>query len=241
MFEIYQVVNGGHPPRKADASAFGTLPTSAYRYCEPVRTASQFGVYMFLPVRLSLAFEDENIYWSLDNFNNKYFLSDAIQYPNFSSDFGKYAPSDIREYSPPFLTRTSDADILQIWTGAFAKTSTGMSSWVRSPVNLRQHPAFEVIEGVVETDWWFGPLFANIRLKKEGVPFTISENQPFLQMLPFSREVNAMHNRENLSIHDGLDAMNDQNWADYTKTIPYRIKNGKKIGDYATTSRKKNL
>lgn len=194
---------------------------------------------MFLPVRLSLLFENDNIYWSIDDFDSKYYLSDAIQYPNFSAEFREHATPDARDYSPPFLTRTNDADILQVWTGAFVKTQTGTASWVRSPVNIRQHPAYEVIEGVVETDWWFGPLFANIRLRKEGVPFTLSENHPFLQLLPFSKALNTEHSRSEPNVFSGLSTMTEKNWEDFTETIPNRIKDGQRIGDYAITSRRK--
>jgi hypothetical protein len=35
------------PPMRADRSAGGTLPTRAFRYCEPVASASSFGWYLF--------------------------------------------------------------------------------------------------------------------------------------------------------------------------------------------------
>jgi hypothetical protein len=43
-----------------------------------------------------------------------------------------------------------------------------------------------VLEGVVQTEWWFGPLFANVRILKRGSPVIFRTDRPFLQVQPFS-------------------------------------------------------
>ena len=48
VITFYQFVPQCRPPVRADRSAGGTLPTRAFRYCEPVATASAFGGSFFL-------------------------------------------------------------------------------------------------------------------------------------------------------------------------------------------------
>lgn len=237
MFEIYKVVEGGPRPIKAEASAFGSLPTSAYRYCEPVRKASQFGIYVFLPERLSLIFEDGNFYWSLDDFDTRYYLSGAIQYPDFAARFAAHAPESAREYSPPFLTRTNDADIVQIWTGCFLRTPPGVAIWVRSPVNIRQHPAVHILEGVIDTEWWFGPLFVNMRFVKEGVPVSFDNNHPFIQVLPYSIPLEKQEQAPGALAVRGLADMGEAEWQRYVDTVPRRMQSDR-VAEYALLARK---
>ena len=41
-------------PQRADRSAAGSLPTRAFRYCEPATSASGYGYYVFPPISFSL-------------------------------------------------------------------------------------------------------------------------------------------------------------------------------------------
>ena len=43
VITFYRFIPQCRPPMRADRSAGGTLPTRAFRYCEPVATASAFG------------------------------------------------------------------------------------------------------------------------------------------------------------------------------------------------------
>ena len=60
--------------------------------------------------------------------------------------------------------------MVQIWSGLVARTAPGWSLLVRGPANLPRNLAYEVYEGIVETDRWFGPLFTNIRFTRTNVP-----------------------------------------------------------------------
>ena len=57
LITFYQLIQGGFPPRLASQSANGTLPTDGFRYCEPLRAASSFGWYVYLPVDLWLLWD----------------------------------------------------------------------------------------------------------------------------------------------------------------------------------------
>ena len=238
MLVLHRLVTVGNKPIKADTSAFGTLPTEAYRYCEPVRNASSFGIYVFLPYDLSMIMENGNVYWSLDHFQNRYLLHDAVQYPGFSSVFDNAAPESCRSYSPPFLTRTNTDNIVQIWSGHIAETDDGIASLVRSPTNIHFNPAYEIIEGMIDTDWWFGPLFTNIRIWREDTPILISKNKPFIQIVPLERSFVRKVLKEDVRVTDGLAEMTAEQWGKFNKTVPMRMGEKAKLGDYARKSRR---
>ena len=95
---------------------------------------------------------------------------DAVQYPGFREHFDRHAPAEARGFSPPFLSPSIQPGQLQIWTGCVAKTAPGWSLLVRGVANLSKSPSYQMLEGIIETDTWFGPLFDNVRLLKTDVP-----------------------------------------------------------------------
>ena len=54
---FHRLIPQARLPQRADRSAAGTLPTRAFRYCEPVVTASAFGYYVFPPFNFSLMWD----------------------------------------------------------------------------------------------------------------------------------------------------------------------------------------
>ena len=51
---------------------------------------------------------------------------------------------------------------------------------LRPPANLPRNLAYDLYEGIVETDRWFGPLFTNIRLVKTDRPVHFSTEIPLV-------------------------------------------------------------
>ena len=41
---------------------------------------------------------------------------------------------------------------------------------MRAPANIPRSGSYELFEGIIETDRWFGPLITNMRLTKTDVP-----------------------------------------------------------------------
>jgi hypothetical protein len=240
MITFFRVIDTGIGPQKADKSANGTIPTNGYRFCEPVRTANSFGWYVFLPLEFWLLFDGSEIQWSLDQGDNWYVLADAIQYPDFAARFDAAAPEEVRGYSPPFLSRTNDLDIVQVWTGNFARTQQGIGSYVRGPVNLPNGMDHVVLEGVVQTEWWFGPLFANVRILKRGSPVIFRTDRPFLQVQPFSNALMREFEAAEIAERDGLEGMTAAEWRDYRATIVRRMQTRTRLGQYAAEARKRS-
>lgn len=239
MIEFFKLVRGGRAPQKADPSALGTLPTAAFRYCEPVRSASGYGWYVFLPCDLALIWQDDVIHFSLDGFETKYLLDDAIQYPNFAAEFNAEVPEAIQGFSNPFVARTNDPDILQIWTGCVVRTAPGVTTWVRSPVNLTHMLSFSVLEGVIDTDSWFGPLFANVRLTRRDTPVLFKKDYPLLQILPMRRDMMYDAGKSEPQVFEGLANTPNDIWDGYKSAVVDRMEAHVPSGSYAIAARKR--
>ena len=186
LVEFFQLYPGGRPPKRAERSAAGYLPSRAMRYCDALTSATGFGYWVFPPISFRLIWDGEQIFWAEDEDDEWLPVSGtdsgSIQLPGYGETFDAAAPDYLQGYSPPFLTGLPELGGVQIWTGLLAKTRPGWSLNVRGPVNLPPIPNLEAWEGMVETDIWFGPLFNNFRIKKTDVPVVIRAGAPFLQV-----------------------------------------------------------
>lgn len=212
-------------PQRADRSAGGLLPTRAFRYCEAVTTASGFGWYIFPPISFTLLWDGQSISWTFDGAEGWHPLGRA-QFPEFAAEFDRAAPEHAQTYSPPFLAALPEPGVVQIWSGVIARTLPGWSLLVRPPANIPRAPGYELFEGIVETDTWFGPLFSNIRLSKTDTPIVIDSEMPLFQVQPLSRENYADERLNDFDCIMGVDGLDDDDWERYAATV---IKTGKPI------------
>jgi len=167
LVEFFQLVPNANPPRRADKAVGGVIPARALRYCEAITSASAFGWYVFLPLSFKVVWDGSDMLWTYPGVDEWLPLTrDAVQYPNFSGQFDEAAPPEARGFSPTFLAPSIQPGQLQIWTGAIARTAPGWSLLVRGVANLPHSQAFQTLEGIIETDHWFGPLFDNVRILK---------------------------------------------------------------------------
>ena len=209
----------------------------AFRYCEPIRTASQLGWYIFPPMDFSLMWDGTRIYWTCEGAPDWMDL-DSAQFPEFPEHFNAHAPEGVQGYSPPFLASTLQGGVLQIWSGLVARTAPGWCLLVRNPANIPRVHHAEGFEGVVETDRWFGPLFTNLRLTKTDTRVDFRRDHPLFQIQPIHRSM--LDNRLSQRVEKvaSIDEMTDKDWDDYRATIVERVGDKRVPGDYAKTSRK---
>ena len=215
---FHLLINQALPPQRADRSAGGMLPTRAFRYCEAVTTASAFGWYVFPPIGFSLIWDGEKVGWSYTGTDEWYPLGRA-QYPGFSATFDDHAPGHIQGYSPPFLAALPEPGVVQVWSGLLARTRPGWSLLVRPPANLPRQGGYDLFEGIVETDRWFGPLFTNVRLTRTDVPITFDGEYPLFQVQPLHRSGYADDRLNDFECTTGLASMSADDWGDYEATV----------------------
>jgi len=126
VIAFHELVRNSRPPIRATKNAAGQLPDRHHR-CEPVRTASGLGWYVFLSLDFQLVFDGVEAIISLDEGENWYPLT-TLQYPDFAAHFNEHAPTEAKGFVPPFIAMTEDPGIVQIWTGYIVKTAPDLSA-----------------------------------------------------------------------------------------------------------------
>src|SRR3954464_11204199 len=94
---FYRLIPGAPDPRRADGSAEGTLPVNAYRYCEPVASASGFGWYLYPPLNFSLMLRGSENIWTYEGADGWCAWYRAAQFPDFVKTFASMAPEGMGE------------------------------------------------------------------------------------------------------------------------------------------------
>jgi Family of unknown function (DUF6065) len=239
LVEFFELVPNSRPPQRADRSVGGVIPARALRYCEALTSASGFGWYVFLPFNFKIVWDGHDMLWTYDGVDEWLPLTmDAVQFPHLRERFDQVAPLEARGFSPPFLTPTILPGGLQVWTGYIAKTAPGWSLLVRGVANLSSSLSYQMLEGIIETDNWFGPLFDNLRIFKTDVPIEFRADVPFLQVQPVRKEFYADKFLQNFSVKS-LDELSPENWEAFHRTVVVpNTTPERKHGQYAVAVRK---
>ena len=239
LVTFHRFIPTARMPQRADRSAAGSLPTRAFRYCEPATTAAGFGYYLFPPIGFSVQWDGHDIMWTFEGAGD-WFPLKSVQFPGFSDHFDSIAPAEIKEFSPPFLGALQESGLIRLWTGLVVRTAPGYSLLVRAPANLPRSGGYEAFEGIVETDRWFGPLITNLRLTKTNVPIDFRPDYPLLQVQPIPRAVYEESNLNNYEVVPELSQLSPEDWDDYYDTV---VRPNSQIvrprGQYAAAARKR--
>jgi hypothetical protein len=239
LVQFFQLVPNGREPRRADKSVGGVIPARALRYCEAITSASAFGWYIFLPMSFKVVWDGHDMLWTYPGVDEWLPLTrDAVQYPGFSQQFDESAPAEVRGFCPPFLSPSIQPGQLQIWTGCIAKTAPGWSLLVRGVANLSHSQSYQMLEGIIETDHWFGPLFDNVRLLKTDVPIEFRSDTPFLQVQPVRKDFYADKFLQNFVVKD-MAQLSAEDWDAFHHTVVVpNTTPERKRGQYAVAARK---
>ena len=232
-----RMVETAPAPRRADRAAGGTLPTRAFRYCEAATTASALGVYVFPPMPFRVLWTGTGIFWTYPGSPNWHALDSALL-PGFRDQFDQVAPSSAKGYSPSFLGALPEPGVIQVWSGLIAQTKPDWSLVVRPPTNFPRAAGYDVLEGLVESDRWFGPLFANIRLTRTDVAINFNPRLPLFQVQPIQREAYSEETLNDVRISE-LTEMCEQDWDAYCQTVVEPARAKCPHGVYATSVRKR--
>lgn len=236
---FHRLVPSARPPQRADRSAMGSLPTRAFRFCEPVVTASGFGWYVFPPIAFGLKWDGSAIQWRPGGFEEWLPLT-AANVPGFAPIFDAHAPDAIKGYWPPFLGALTEPGQVQMWTGLMVRTAPGWSTLVRPCANLPRKAGIEMYEGVIETDRWFGPLITNFRLTRTDMPVEFTADFPLLQVQALPRVALEEAGMNNFAVTAGLPSFAPEDWDDYYDTVvrPH-VQEHRQRGQYAAEARKR--
>jgi hypothetical protein len=214
-------------PRRADRSLLGSMPLRAYQHCEPLAAASAFGWYVYPPIDFMLQWNGTEIFWKAAS-AKKWKPTTAVVLPGFADLYARSVPSESSLETPfPFLLARREVGLIQIWPGVLVQTRPGWSTLVRGPANLPPGPAYEVLEGIIETDWWFGPLISTIRLCRTDQPIVFSASRPLFHLQPVQNELYASKELDRFRLVEGLSALGDDDWKRLEETInPHETRSG---------------
>lgn len=224
---------------RADPAGLGTLPSRGFQYCEALRAASSFGWYVFPPIDFTLQWDGSQVIWTYRGAKAWYPLGSA-QFPGYEKHFNRVAPNRLRGFAPPFLTAGLEPGLVQVWTGLLIESTEDWSVLVRPPANLPRNLAYDLYEGIVETDRWFGPLFTNVRLVKTDVAIRFSTETPLVQVQPLHRSVYAEEVSNSFRLIANADDFSANTWSRYEQTIVKPNLDPKRpVAAYATSVRRR--
>ena len=236
---FYAAIPESRTPIRADSSVLGTLPSRGFQYCEALRAASSFGWYVFPPIDFTLQWDGSDVIWTYRGAKAWYPLTSA-QFPGYSEVFDRLAPRHLQGFAPPFLTAVPEPGIIQIWTGLFVGSAEDWSILIRPPANMPRSLAFDLYEGIVETDRWFGPLFTNIRLVKTDVPIHFSTEAPLVQVQPLHRSTYAEEVSNAFGLVKHPADFSAEVWSRYEQTIVKpNLDPARPVAAYATSIRRR--
>jgi hypothetical protein len=225
-------------PVRADKTLRGTMPIRAYRFCDPFVAASGFGWYLSPPIDFALLYDGSTIFWK-PLADSSWYPLELAQVPGFEDYFNNGVPSDYKGLAPPFLAALKETSIVQIWTGYLARTAQNWSLLVRGIANLPVRKEFECLEGIIETDWWFGPIFSNIRITKTNTPIVFRAADALFQVQPVKREAYSEETLGSMNVIAGLADLHEDDWRDYVRAVLPADSSRPQMGRYATEARRR--
>jgi hypothetical protein len=243
-FSFYRMYPGAISPLRADKAALGTMPTMAFRHCEPMRTASAFGWYVFPPEDILLKWNGVDVFVWVEQ---DWLPFDEMHLPGLAELWDSKAPAALTGLAPPYLRLLPMKGMVQIWSGLLCSAKPGWSALIRPPVNLPGSHLYSCYEGLIEVDQ-FKPvqLFVNIQLISTDVPIRIPKHTPLFQVQPMLRatygeeahqanEVNGLG-----SASDAVSDMTEEDWIGYRNTIRVQVRDeAPEAGRYAASTRKR--
>lgn len=244
VIEFCRLIPEASLPKRAERSGAGYVPSRAMRYCDALTTATGYGYWVFPPMDIRLLWDGEQVFWSFGDDEAWMPISGtdsgAVQFPGYAATFDTQVPDVLRGYSPPFLSALPELGGVQIWTGLLAKTRPGWSLSVRLPVNLPPVAGLTAWEGIVETDIWLGPLFANVRITKTDFPVHIRADTPFIQVQPVPQ---LAYREESLAAFSCIspDGLQPEDWSKLGHVLLPHPDAELRQGSYAVTVRKRRL
>ena len=240
LITFYSLFPDAPSPQRADRSLLGSMPLRAYQHCEPLAAASAFGWYVYPPFDFMLKWDGNEILWRAAD-AKRWQPATAATFPGFADQYACSVPSNSSIQSPfPFLMARREVGLIQVWPGIVVHTRPGWSTLVRAPANIPRGLAYEVLEGIIETDWWFGPLVSTIRLCQTNRPILFSVNRPLFHLQPVPSEIYASKELDHFRLRVGLTSLSEDDWGRLERTMDTletragvyatRVRRARKIG-----------
>jgi hypothetical protein len=219
---FYQLVPGAPLPRPADPEVLGSIPVRARRFCEPFTAASGYGWWAYPPIDFDVMWDGHALSWRPRPDGDWLPVGDVVL-SSVVEEFERRSGAEQLHLSRiPFLGRGPEPGLLQVWGGLLARTRPDWSVLVRPLANYPRDGSYEALEGMIETDWWFGPLIALLRIVKTDRVVEFRTTRPMVQLQPVYRPAYARESIDAIRCVRGIDAMDHEEWDHFIKTLSLR-------------------
>jgi hypothetical protein len=196
---FYRLAVSAPSIRPADPTLSGSLPLRAVQHCDPVTAASGYGWHVMAPTDFGLLFEGRNFLMTFDQGATWHPLTEC-QIPSLQTEHERCQRHEMGQILPPFAAALPERGIVQIWSGYFATTRKGWALSIGGVANRFNSDAYDCMEGIVETDWWTGPLFTNLVFRQTNRPVLFSRGDPLFQVRPVFKPAYAKAVKESAEI-----------------------------------------
>ncbi|MEQ1962120.1 DUF6065 family protein [Xenorhabdus khoisanae] len=224
-------------PIKANIAITGEIPSRAHQFCEPFLVANSMGFLIYPPMNFDLMWDGYKIYFQPEGMD-EWIIIDKLYLPDSVDIWQKVMPESHSKYLPAFIEAFPEKGVIQVWTGYFVSTSCGESLWIRAPINRPSNINYRVMEGIIESDWWAGPLFTNFEMMRSDVPISFKKTEPILQVFTIPKEYHRNFKRNNFSVSQ-LDKDTSSEFLERILSTSTR-RNTEKPGSYRRLARKNN-
>lgn len=223
-------------PRLPSEALDGAISARAFQYCEPFLAANRVGWIISPPTSFSLLWRGDDFIVKFPDME-EWIIVDRLFLPGFAEQWKELAPSRAHNGMPAFLEAFPEMGVLQIWTGYVVTTAPGRSLWIRGGINRRRHSAFDVLEGIIETDWWCGPLLANLQFRRTDEPVEFKTTDDWIQVVDVERSIHILRRGENPEVNVDVSCLSTEFWDAYVQTVARR--NSGKPGTYRVLTKRR--
>lgn len=232
---FFKLTPDGPDPALPPDQLNGEIPLRAYQHCEPFLAANRSGWLLYPPVDFELVWTGHEALAKFDGIDS-WIKVDKLFLPGYADYWREAAPGAALEMMPPFLEAFPERGVVQAWTGFAVETDPDVSAWIRAPVNRWGPSAYQVLEGIIETDWWMGPLLTNFQFVKTDDPVRFERTRPWLQVVEVPRQLHVPRPDARPEVI-AQSAMPEAAWAKFMATSDRR--NSGRRGTYRIASRRR--
>lgn len=225
--EFFSLYSGTRAPVATSRDLGGSMQARAARLCSPFTEASGFSWHLYPPVDFAVRWTTDSSEWCLleDNEPTRWqslwggvtgrlpcsqsVLDSAGQAGVHGLDvFEKYGGIPFIEADP------RNPDMLEIIPGLFARTPPGWSLLLRSAPNENRQEAYQILEGIVETDWYRAYLPVMVRMLRRDVVVRFRANRPIVAAQPIPTQALDLVHR-GVEFTAGIDAIPPERWDEF--------------------------
>lgn len=220
------------PPVPASSTMRGALPLRAVQKCAPLTDATGFGWYLFPPVDFALRWDgqttdfsrlvdNEPVHWqSLSGGYDLTLDEDQVALARaperFKPDFDVF---DDHDGKITFIdVDPRQGNTCEITPNMLARTSPGWCLLVRNPPNWPPPRDHQILEGVLDTDWYGAGVPIILRLLETNRVVRFYRTLPWAVMQPVPRvAVRAAHTGSGMRVTQGIENFPDDIWARFVE------------------------